>query len=76
MFKPGQKLNAISKITHDMDFTKSRLLVDTFFYSQVNYCQLVWMCHNQTNNNNIYHGHERCLHLIYNDKKSSFEDLL
>ena len=74
--KAGQKLNAISRITPYMDFAKRRLLVNAFFYSQFNYCQLVWMCHNQTNNNKINRLHERCLRLIYNDKKSSFKDLL
>ena len=59
-----------------MDFAKRRLLVNAFFYSQFNYCQLVWMCHNRTNNNKINRLHERCLRLIYNDKKSSFKDLL
>ena len=59
-----------------MDFAKRRLLVNAFFYSQFNYCQLVWMCHNRTNNNKINRLHERCLRLIYNDKKSSFEDHL
>ena len=34
------------------------------------------MCHNRTNNNKINRLHERCLRLLYNDKKSSFEDLL
>ena len=34
------------------------------------------MCHNRTNNNKINCLHERCLRLIYNDKKSSFENLL
>ena len=34
------------------------------------------MCHNRTNNNKINCLHERCLRLIYNDKKSSFKDLL
>ena len=34
------------------------------------------MCRNQTNNNKINRLHERCPRLIYNDKKSSFEDLL
>ena len=32
------------------------------------------MCHNRTNK--INRLHERCLRLIYNDKKSSFQDLL
>ena len=74
--KAGQKLNAISRTTPYMDFVKRRLLVNAFFYSQFNYCQLVWMCHNRTNNNKINRLHERCLRLIYNDKKSSFKDLL
>ena len=74
--KVGQKLNAISRITPYMDFAKRRLLVNAFFYLQFNYCQLVWMCHNRTNNNKINRLHERCLRLIYNDKKSSFEHLL
>ena len=74
--KSGQKLNAISRITPYRDFAKRRMLVNAFFYSQFNYCQLVWMCHNRTNNNKINRLHERCLRLIYNDKKSSFKDLL
>ena len=44
--------------------------------AQFNYCQLIWMCHNRTNDNKINRLHERCLHLLYNDKKSSFHDLL
>ena len=59
-----------------MDFSKRCLLVNAFFYSQFKYCQFVWMCNNRTNNNKINCLHERCLRLIYNDKKSSFEDLL
>ena len=75
--KAGQKLNAIFRITPYMDFAKRRLLVNAFFYSQFNYCQPVWMCHNRTNNNKINRLHERCLRLIYNDKKlRSFKDLL
>ena len=34
------------------------------------------MCHNITKNNKINRLHERCLRLICNDKKSSFEELL
>ena len=59
-----------------MDFAKRRLLVNAFFCSQFNYCQLVWMCHNRTNNNKINHLHERCFRLNYNNKKLSFNDLL
>ena len=34
------------------------------------------MCHNRTKNNKINRLHERRLRLLYNDKKSSFHDLL
>ena len=34
------------------------------------------MCHNRTNNSKINGLLERCLRLIYNDKKSSFKGLL
>ena len=59
-----------------MDFDKRKLVVNAFFSSQFNYCPLVWMCHNRTYNNKINRLHERCLRLIYNDKQSSFEELL
>ena len=74
--KAGQKLNAISRTTPYMNFAKRPLIVNAFFYSRFNNCRLVWVCHNRTNNNKINRLHERCLRLIYNDKKSSFEDLL
>ena len=34
------------------------------------------VCHKTTYNKKINRLHERCLWLIYNDKRSSFEDLL
>ena len=34
------------------------------------------MCHGHTINNKINHLHERCLRVIYNDKISSFKELL
>ena len=51
--KAAQKINAISRITPYLDFSKKRLLVNTFFFSQFSYCQLTWMCHNRTNKNKI-----------------------
>ena len=74
--KAGLKLNALARITPYMDLNKMRLLLNAFSMSQFNYCQLVWMCYNRTKNNKINRLHEKCLHLKYNDKKSSFEQLL
>ena len=46
------------------------------FKSQFNYCPLVWMCCNRSLNNKINRLHERCLQIVYNDKKSNFNELL
>ena len=62
-------------ITPSMDLNKKRLLLNAFFMSQFDYCQLVWMCHNPTKNNKVNRFRERCLRLIYDEKKSSFEEL-
>ena len=50
--------------------------MNVFFNSQFNYCPLIWMCHSHENNNKINRLHERCLIIIYNDKRSSFNALL
>ena len=50
--------------------------MNAFFNSLINYCPLIWMCHSHENNNKINRHHERCLIIIYNDKRSSFNALL
>ena len=67
--KAGLKLNALSRIAPYMEFNKKRLLVNGFFISQLIYGPLIWMCHHLTKNNKTNRIHERCIHLIYNDKK-------
>ena len=37
---------------------------------------LIWMCHSCENNNKINGLHERCLRVIHNDKRSSFNAFL
>ena len=50
--------------------------MNSFFASQFSYCHLIRMCHSRTVNNKINKLHERCLRIVYNDKKSSFKELL
>ena len=74
--KASQKVNVLSRITPCMNLTSRKLLMNSFFTSQFNYRPLVWMCHNRTINNKINRLHERCLRVVYNDNKSSFQELL
>ena len=72
--KASLKLNALSRVTHHLDFKKKKLLINSFFMFQFNSYALIWMCHNRTKNNKINMLHERCLRLAYNNKISSFHD--
>ena len=59
-----------------MDLLKERILMNGLFDSQFNYCPLIWMCHSRKLYHKINPSHEKCLRIIYNDKISSFEELL
>ena len=74
--KSQQKINALSRVTPVMNLSNKKMLMNSFFKSQFSYCPLAWMSHSRTINNKINHSHERCLRVIYNDKISSFKELL
>ena len=74
--KTSRKIHALSRVASYMNISKRRILMKAFFKSQFSYCPLVWMCHSRANNGKINRTHERCLRIIYSDKKSSFETLL
>ena len=50
--------------------------MNAFFNLQFNYFRLVSMCYSRENNNKINRLHERCLRLLCNYKRSSFNALL
>ena len=74
--KANRKIKALARIAPFINLNKRRILMNSFFRSQFNYCPLIWMCHNRTNNRKINRLHERCLRIMYNDKQSSFIELL
>ena len=59
-----------------MGLSKRKLLMIAFFTSQFCYCPLIWMCNSRSNNRKKNILQERCLRIIYNDKQSSFTELL
>ena len=74
--KAGQKVHVLARIAPYMNISKRKLILNSFFTSQFNYCLLVWMCHSRLINNKINRLHETCLRIIYSDKSSTFEELL
>ena len=74
--KASRKVSALARVTPLMGLSKRKLLMNVFFTSQFSYRPLIWMCHGRSNNRKINMLHERCLRIIYNDKQSSFTELL
>ena len=72
--KASRKVCVLARVISGMSLSKKRTLMNAFFNSQFNYCPLIWMCHSRENNNKINGLHERCLRIIYNDKRSSFNE--
>ena len=74
--KVSAKLNALARIAGYVDFPKRRLIMKAFVTSQFGYCPLIWMFHSRALNNKINFIHERTLRITYNDRTSTFEELL
>ena len=74
--KANRKINALARTAPFINTNKRRILMNSFFRSQFNYCPLIWMSHSRTNNRKINRLHERCLRIMYYDKQSSFIKLL
>ena len=74
--KASNKINVLSRVTPFMNLSNKKMLMNSFFKSQFSYCPLVWMCHSRTINDKINHLHKRYLCVIYNNKFSSFKELL
>ena len=74
--KSAKKLRALARVTLYMSLPKKKLLLNSFFNAQFNYCPLVWLLHSRSNNNKIKYLHERFLRIVYQDKQSSYENLL
>ena len=74
--KADNLLRALARPTSYISLEKKKLLMNSFFDAQFNYCPLIWMLHSRSNNNKIKHLHECCLQLVYNDKQLSYKELL
>ena len=74
--KAYQKLNALARLAPYMNVEKRRIIIKAFIESQFGYCPLVWMFHSRGINNKINRIHERASRITYNNKSSSFQNLL
>ena len=74
--KASQKLHALARVSHYMNFEKKRTIMNAFIISQLGYCPLAWMFHSRKLNCRINRIHERALRIVYDDENKTFEELL
>ena len=65
--KARNQLNAIERIQKFMDFKKKEVLLNSFVYSNFNYCLLIWHFCSSKSLYKIEKMQERVLRLLHND---------
>ena len=74
--KVSQKLHALARVSKFISKKKLRVIMKAFITSQFIYCPLILMCHIRSLNNKINKLCKRALTLVYDDRQSTFEELL
>ena len=74
--RASRKIHALARVAPFMNLSRRRLLMNSFFKTQINYCPLILMCRSRENNRKINQLYERCLRTTCNNKQSSFNELL
>ena len=74
--KGNLKLHALTRCAKFMSTEKGRLIFKAFIISQFNSCRLMWMLHTKQLNSRINSLHEKVLRVTYQDRNSSFSELL
>ena len=74
--KTSMQLNAIGRLKHYLGKKELEVIVNSFIYSNFNYCPLVWHFSSCKALRKIENIHKRCLRMIHNDSDSGYETLL
>ena len=71
-----QKFNTLARLAPYINVEKRRIIMKAFIESHFGYCPIVWMFYSRGINNKINGIYERALRITYNNKSSSFQDVL
>ena len=74
--KAATQLNVLKRLKTFIGFKEKKILVQSFVYSNFNYCPLVWYFSSVKSLQKIEQLQERTLRFFYNDHISSYNDLL
>ena len=72
----SQQLNSLYRLNKYLTFESKQVLVNSFIYSNFNYCPLVWHITSANSIKKIEKIQERSLRFLYNDFNTSYDQLL
>ena len=72
----ANQLNTLIRLKQLIRFEAKKVLVNSYFYSNFNYCPLVWMFSSAKSLNKIESLQKRALRYLYSDYESPYDTLL
>ena len=72
----ANQLNALFRLKRFLGFKEKRILINSYFMANFNYCPLVWMFSSASSLKKIENLQKRALRFLYNDYDISYEELL
>ena len=73
--KAATQLNVLKRLKSFIGLEERKTLVESFIYSNFNYCPLVWHFSSAKSAQKVEKIQERALRFLYKDNDSSYEDL-
>ena len=72
----ANQLHGLIRLRMFLNFEEKKTLINSYFYSNFNYCPLVWMFSSAKSLNKVESLQKRALRFLYEDYVSSYEKLL
>ena len=72
----ANQLNALIRLKHFLDFEEKKTMINSYFYSKIKYCPLVWMFSSAKSLNKVESLQKRALRFLYDNYDSSYESIL
>ena len=71
----ANQLNALIRLKKFMNFEEKKILINSYFMANFNYCPFVWMLSNASSLKKIENLQKRALRFLCNDYEISYEEL-
>ena len=69
----AKQLNALIRLKQSLGFEAKKVLVNSYFYSNFNFCSFVWMFSSAKSLNKIESLHKRARRYLYSDYESPYD---